>query len=90
MSEDLNTMPATKTVQIDYYAVFRDTRGCAGEKIETQAATAMDLYGELQTAHGFPWPTEALRVAVNDEFCPWSAQLREGDRVVFIAPVAGG
>jgi molybdopterin converting factor small subunit len=31
-----------------------------------------------------------LRVAVNDEFCEWSAPLQPGDRVVFIPPVAGG
>jgi molybdopterin synthase sulfur carrier subunit len=31
-----------------------------------------------------------LRVAVNDEFGDWSQELADGDRVVFIPPVAGG
>jgi molybdopterin converting factor small subunit len=31
-----------------------------------------------------------LRVAVNESFSDWSRPLAEGDRVVFIPPVAGG
>jgi molybdopterin converting factor small subunit len=31
-----------------------------------------------------------LKVAVNDEFRDWDAVLADGDRVVFIPPVAGG
>jgi len=31
-----------------------------------------------------------LRVAVNEEFSDWQRPLEDGDRVVFIPPVAGG
>jgi molybdopterin converting factor small subunit len=31
-----------------------------------------------------------LKVAVNDEFSDWAQTLADGDRVVFIPPVAGG
>ena len=57
---------------------------------ETAATTPADLYDEVRTAHGFTLPRAMLRVAVNDEFCEWSAALQPGDRVVFIPPVAGG
>jgi molybdopterin converting factor small subunit len=80
----------TKSVRIDYYAAFREQRGCSNETLETAAATLFDLYAELQQRHGFGWSPQSLQVAVNDEFCPWSAQLAEGDAVVFIAPVSGG
>lgn len=77
-------------VQVDYYASFREQRGCAGETVHTTAATALDLYAELQARHNFSWAPGSLQVAVNDEFCDWDAALRPGDRVVFIAPVSGG
>jgi len=31
-----------------------------------------------------------LKVAVNEEFAAWDRPLADGDRVVFIPPVAGG
>jgi len=31
-----------------------------------------------------------LKVAVNEEFAAWDRELADGDRVVFIPPVAGG
>jgi molybdopterin converting factor small subunit len=80
----------TKSVRIDYYAAFREQRGCSSETVDTAAATAFDLYAELQQRHGFGWPAQSLQVAVNDEFRPWSAPLAEGDTIVFIAPVSGG
>jgi sulfur-carrier protein len=78
------------SVQVDYYAAFREQRGCASETVQTAAKTALELYGELQARHGFRWPAGNLQVAVNDEFRDWGEALNAGDRVVFIAPVSGG
>jgi molybdopterin converting factor small subunit len=80
----------TRSVRIDYYAAFREQRGCSSETVETAAATPFDLYTELQQRHGFGWSAQSLQVAVNDEFCAWSAPLAAGDTIVFIAPVSGG
>ena len=33
---------------------------------------------------------DRLRVALNAEFQAWSAEIQDGDEVVFIPPVAGG
>jgi molybdopterin converting factor small subunit len=79
-----------KSVRIDYYAAFREQRGCGSEVLVTGAATVMDLYAELQHRHGFRWGTDVLQVAINDEFRPWETPLASGDTVVFIAPVSGG
>lgn len=83
-------MAAGHPVRVEYYATFRERRGAALDELHTAAATPRELYRELQAQHGFPWAAEGLRVAVNDEFCSWDAALAPHDRIVFIAPVAGG
>jgi sulfur-carrier protein len=79
-----------KTVLVHYFAILREQRGLALEKIATEALSAGELYRELRARHGFTLEESRLRVAVNDEFAPWNAALREGDTLVFIPPVAGG
>jgi molybdopterin converting factor subunit 1 len=80
----------SKTVEVQYFAILREQRGLAQEQIITNAATAAQLYDELRARHGFALESDRLRVAVNDDFAPWQTALRDGDRLVFIPPVAGG
>jgi molybdopterin synthase sulfur carrier subunit len=77
-------------LHVQYFAILREQRGLSEETIETTAATPGALYDELRAAHRFTLPRERIRVASNDEFVAADAPLREGDRVVFIPPVAGG
>ena len=79
-----------KQISVQYYALLREQAGCSGESLHTAAATARELYQELNRRHAFTLPPELLRVAVNAEFAEWSAPLADGDTVVFIPPVAGG
>jgi molybdopterin converting factor subunit 1 len=79
-----------KTVEILYFGALREQRGCAEEHLETAAATPEELFEELRDRHGFSLTRPSLRVAVNDEFGSWQEPIQEGDRVVFIPPVAGG
>lgn len=79
-----------KTVQVSYFAVLREKRGLNSEQCSTQAATLGEFYEELSARHGFGMPIHNLRVARNNEFCSWDAELISGDEVVFIPPVAGG
>ena len=76
-------------VRVDYFAMLRDRAGREHETLETRAATAQELYRELAPRRGLPAQT-GLKVAVNDEFRAWDCRLADGDRVVFIPPVAGG
>jgi len=39
---------------------------------------------------GLKLAPELLRVAVNDRFGNWDQDLKSGDAVVFLPPVAGG
>ena len=78
-----------KTVRIDYFAVLREHAGKETEQRATSAGTAGDLFAELSQEYSFP-ELSSVKVAVNDEFSDWDAELTEGDSVVFIPPVAGG
>ncbi|MBI5692828.1 MAG: MoaD/ThiS family protein [Verrucomicrobia bacterium] len=77
-------------VHLQYFALLRDQRGCSEESIETTATTPAALYEELRARHGFTLPADRVRAAVNESFVANDAPLREGDRLVFIPPVAGG
>ncbi len=76
-------------LRIDYFAALRECAGLTHETLETHASTPRELYRELAGRHPLP-PSKGLKVAVNDEFRNWDWVLAEGDRVVFIPPVAGG
>jgi len=80
----------TRTISVRYFAALREQRGLAEERLATSAADAAGLYAELRGRHGFTLPAERLRVAVNDEFASWTTELREGDALAFLPPVAGG
>lgn len=77
-------------VTVQYFAILREQRGLTQETLATAAPTPGDLYAELRARHGFTLPADRIRAAVNDEFVDSATALREGDRVVFIPPVAGG
>lgn len=81
---------ALRRIEVQYFALLREQAGRAGESLATSARTPADLYAELRSRHGFSLPADMLRVAVNDEFGEWTQPLADGDRVVFIPPVAGG
>ena len=78
------------TVHVQYFAILREQRGVSQEKLSTNAASPGALYEELRSRHHFTLPADRVRAAVNDAFVDSAAPLREGDRIVFIPPVAGG
>lgn len=77
-------------VQVNYFAWLRERAGCEAETVETVASTPAELWAQLDARHEFATERRHLRVAVNDAFSTWDAQLNAGDRVVFIPPVSGG
>ena len=79
-----------KRIHVQYFAVFRERRGLGEEIIEIDAATARDLYAHLAAQYSFPLPEHSVRVSVNLSFTPMDTPVHDGDRVVFIPPVAGG
>ena len=79
-----------KTFRVQYFALLREQRGLSHETLTSAAPDAAALYAELAARHGFTLPVARLRAALNGEFAPWPAPLKDGDEVVFIPPVAGG
>lgn len=79
-----------KTVDVSYFAVLREQRGLAGERVTTTARTPRELYDELQRHHGLTLEADCLKVALNQEFRDMDSLLKDGDEVVFLPPVAGG
>jgi molybdopterin converting factor subunit 1 len=78
------------SVTVQYFAILREQRGLAEEKLATAATTPVALYDELRARHGFTLPADRVRAAVNEEFVAPTCVLTSGDTVVFIPPVAGG
>ena len=80
----------THTIHVQYFAALREQAGRGSETLTIGSHSAADLYDELRTRHGLALPRSMLKVAVNEEFAEWDRPLVDGDRVVFIPPVAGG
>jgi molybdopterin converting factor subunit 1 len=80
----------THTIQVQYFAALREQAGRGSETLVTASRTAADLYDELRNLRNLALPRSMLKVAVNEEFAGWDHPLADGDRVVFIPPVAGG
>ena len=80
----------TRNVHIEYFAMLREDRGCSTETVATAAATAGQLYDELQARHHLRLPRAQVRPIVNGEVTDWSRQLEDGQTVAFLPPVAGG
>lgn len=79
-----------KTVHIQYFATLRELARRSTETLQSDAATAAQLYGELLERYKFTLDPDDIRVVINDEFGDWSTVLRDGDEIVFLPPVAGG
>lgn len=82
------------TLNVLYFAWVRERIGVPREKVETEAATIMDLVEELRTreeryALAFS-DLSALRVAVDQELTEFDAALEGVREVAFFPPMTGG
>jgi len=83
-------MPDTKQVTVRFFALLREQAGCRERVLATAAATPAELYAELARTQGLAVPPSILSYAVNERYVAGDVALRDGDRVAFIPPVAGG
>ncbi|MBA8883025.1 MoaD/ThiS family protein [Dokdonella fugitiva] len=77
-------------VKLLYFASLADRAGRGAETRDSAARTPRELYAEVAAAHGFAFPLERLRVAVNGAFVDVDRPLADGDEIVFLPPVSGG
>lgn len=81
---------ASKTVHVQYFAAFREHAGVEKESVETEAATAGELFETLSKRHGSSEPRGHCKVAINEEMSTWDDPLADGDTVLLFPPVGGG
>lgn len=79
-----------KTISVEYFASLREQANNTNEQVQTTAMTAAGLWEELRLKHGFKADLDTVRLALNDEFAPWTTQLKDGDSAAFLPPFAGG
>jgi sulfur-carrier protein len=79
-----------KSIEVKYFALFREKAGKESETLNVEFSSYLELYHELSSRYGFDLPAEMIQVAVNDEFAQINMSIEQGARVVFIPPVAGG
>lgn len=77
-------------LEIEYFAILREQAGRDRDVVDTTAGTPGEVYAQLVQRYDFDLDPQRLRVAVNDRFAAWDHPLGDGDRLVFIPPVAGG
>ncbi len=80
----------SKSITVRYFALFREHAGVDQETIESDAATAADVFAELKHRHGSSEPLGHCKVAINDEMADWESPVSDGDTVLLFPPVAGG
>lgn len=82
-------------VNLLYFGRPREQLKLASESAELPAGagTVSDLLASLR-ARGDDWANELaesrVRCAVNQELCPLSAPLHDGDEVAIFSPISGG
>jgi molybdopterin converting factor subunit 1 len=79
-----------KTIEVNWFAAYREATGLASEAITTRAETVSQLFAEMQEKHPALEFFSAALLAINDEMADWECVVQEGDRVLFFPPVAGG
>lgn len=79
-----------KNITIQYYAILREQSGVNSEILTIDANTPKEIYLQLKEKYNFTLPAETLKIAINDTFADWNSPIADGDRLIFIPPVAGG
>jgi molybdopterin converting factor subunit 1 len=79
-----------KQIKVLYFAMLAEESGMEAEVVSTSAQTPAELFDELNRRHLFTLDASVTQVAVNEEFATMTSELTDGDKVVFIPPVAGG
>ena len=78
------------TYHLQYFSLLGDFTKKSSETLTSKASTPSELYAEIEALYSFSHGKDNFRVAINDEFSEWDSVLNDGDKIVFIPPVAGG
>ena len=79
-------------VRLLFFAILRDITGKSAADLEVEpGTTARNVWEELRARHPqlAAW-TQPPMTAINEEYASPGQELRDGDELAFIPPVAGG
>ena len=79
-------------VRLLFFAVLRDIAGSDQQELSlSDGVTAGDVWQSLRGTYArLADYTQPPMVAINEEYATPDAELRDGDELAFIPPVAGG
>jgi sulfur-carrier protein len=79
-------------VRLLFFAVLRDIAGTDATELDlADGTTAAEVWQSLRSRHAeLAHYTQPPMAAINEEYAPANAVLRDGDELAFIPPVAGG
>ena len=83
-------MAAPITITLRYFSLLREQAGIDEEKWQTTAMTPRVLYAELVAKYAFSLVANQIGIAINNSFANMDVQLKDGDVLAFIPPIAGG
>jgi molybdopterin synthase sulfur carrier subunit len=78
-------------ITVKFFAVYRDLMGKTEIALDAcSGLTVAALYARLLANRADPRLRAVTLFAVNEQYAPEDTVVRDGDRVAFISPVAGG
>ena len=77
-------------LKVKYFAAIREAVGTSEEFIDGHFSTPLELFKFLKEKYGLKLEESNIKVAINDEYVPFTQPFSELDTIVFIPPVAGG
>lgn len=76
------------SIKVCYFASLKEQLGRADDELDTEGVkTVTDVWYKANAGRPLP---DTILSAVNMEYMPHDAQVRDGDEVAFFPPVTGG
>lgn len=77
-------------VTILYFAKLKAIRGLSVEEVDTGCRTVGELYASIGLDGPVGMPRDQVKPAINEVFCDYNRELKEGDVIAFMPPMSGG
>lgn len=78
-----------KTIEVRYFALYREQTGRDSESLNVAFATAGELFDSVSVRYGLS-ATGNARLAINDDVADRGSPLSDGDTLLIFPPVSGG